>query len=67
MARRWPNLVVVHCGVLVGKLAATCDSLVEEIYARTHAVCRHALGETRVDLRLHLPGLTVAILWINVV
>lgn len=39
----WPHLVIVHCSILVCKLAATSNSLMEEVYARTHSIFQNVL------------------------
>lgn len=55
----------IHGRILVGKLAAPIDPVVEKVDARPHAVGIGSL--TNVNLRLQLPRLTVALLRVEII
>ena len=67
LPRRRSHLVVIHRGVLVGEFAATRDPVVEKVDPGAHAIRRHSLRHALVNLGLHLPRLTVAVLGVDVV
>ena len=65
MARRRSHLVEVHGSILVGELTASSDALMEKVNARSHAISAWLLPS--VNLCLHLQGLPIAVLWIQII
>ena len=67
LARRRPYLIETSGRILVDKFTTPCNAVMKKVDSRSHAHSSSSLRNSRMDLCLLFPRLSIAVIWIDVI